>query len=179
MIYTKYAGIIFILAASCYAGYMQGKKQKEQIEVMESFKRCFMIIRDEINFAGTPLPVLFEKVGRMEYEVGHSFFEAMAEKMNEENNDEMSDEAADNMWMKACEELKILEAMKHEDKMILKRAGNILGAGNVNSQINTINLHISNITSRIEHLKKNVYERVKLCHVLGVATGLFLAILII
>jgi len=177
LIYIKFAGVVFIIAASCYVGYMQGKKQKEQIEIMESFKRCFMVIRDEINFAGTPLPVLFEKVGKMEYEVSHSFFWGMAEKMKDENN--VDDEMSDKLWMRVCEDTKLFEMMKQEDKRILKRAGNILGAGNINSQINTLNLHISNITARIEHLRGNIYEKVKLCHVLGVATGVFLAILII
>jgi len=173
----KITGVMVAVLTSSYIGYMQGKKQKDYLEVMESFKRCLMAVRDEISYAGTPLLDIFKKISQMKYEESHIFFKELSEQMKDENNLEGNNLCM--IWNRVCDKSIVIGKMNYEDKMIHKRIGVMLGTHDLNSQVNAIDLYIKNISVRIEFLQRNIYERVKLCHVLGVSAGLFLAILII
>ena len=69
--------------------------------------------------------------------------------------------------------------MKKEELDELIRFGSMLGTSDRDSQISIIELFIDNINDRINYLQKHIYEKVRLCHVLGVTAGLLITILIV
>ena len=174
---VKILGIVFVLAACSMIGVAAGEKQKEHINILMSLKRCLLTVKGEIAYAYTPLSEIFSILSDMRSERWSVFFAQILDELADKSQDDMSNLAQ--IWEKVCKDSDVCREMKKEELDELIRFGSMLGTSDRDSHISRIELFIYNINDRINYLQKHIYEKVRLCHVLGVTAGLLITILIV
>lgn len=69
--------------------------------------------------------------------------------------------------------------LRREDKQLLEKLGDNLGFLDQKTQLATINLYIHNLEECIEEGTKEMKEKVRLYHLLGVLGGIFITIVML
>lgn len=174
---VKILGVVFVLAACSMIGVAAGERQKEHINVLMSLKRCLLTVKGEIAYAYTPLSEIFTILSEMGSECWSVFFAQVLDELADKSQEDMSN--LSQIWEKVCRDSDVCSNMGHEELDELVRFGSMLGTSDRDSQISRIELFIDNINDRIHYLQKHIYEKVRLCRVLGVTAGLLITILIV
>lgn len=173
----KICGIAIVLAACSMIGIAAGEKQKEHINMLMSLKRCLLTVKGEIAYAYTPLSEIFSLLSGMGSESWSVFFARILDELADRSQDDMSN--LSQIWERVCRKSEVCADMRQDELDELVRFGSVLGTSDRDSQISRIELYIENIDDRINYLQKHIYEKVRLCHVLGVSAGLLITILIV
>lgn len=173
----KITGVVFVLAACSLIGVVAGERQKEHINLLMSLKRCLLTVKGEIAYAYTPLSEIFSILSGMQSESWSVFFSQVLDELADRSQDDMGN--LSQIWEKVCKSSDVCRNMGQEEIGELIRFGGMLGTSDRDSQISRIDLFIENINDRIDYLRKHIYEKVRLCRVLGVTAGLLITILIV
>lgn len=91
---------------------------------------------------------------------------------------EFTGESFENIWTESIERnLKVLKLPLNEIEA-LKALGNQLGFADINVQMNLLDLYQNHLERAIREVREQVGTKVRLCHCLGVMSGLFITVLL-
>lgn len=155
-------------------GIMYSVIYKKRVEELMEWKKGIILLKNEINFALTPLSEALENVGkRLQGEISN-FYNALSDFLRKNQGkamDKIDDQILKNMLIETClnekDVSKIITFIKN------------LGLMDKESQMNNMALHISNMEQEIATAKKDEEKNNKLFKTLGVLSGIFIVVIFI
>lgn len=174
MIYIKILGCILIISSSAGMGFFFSGELKNRIGDLKELKKLIFLLRGDIRYAKTPLPEAVQAMAiRHEGKYKH-FLTVIAQRLNE-----LGGISFCSIWKSAVDKDLEKTSLSKKDLEGLAMLGENLGYLDMDMQINTLDLYISQIEEEIVDLSRNVKEKSYLYNSLGILGGIFITLIML
>ncbi len=171
---VKIIGSILVIFSTSFLGYLLSWEKIRRLEQLKELKKSIYLLKGDIQYGFTPLPEAFANMGKKCSPAFSTFFARVASDLKE-----FQGQSFYGIWKKRIgEELKET-ALSKGDKEKLMGLGETLGYLDQEMQLSTIKLYLENLEEEISTETKSQKEKIKLCQVLGVLSGIFITIVMI
>ncbi|MCI8638279.1 MAG: hypothetical protein HFG41_03810 [Coprococcus sp.] len=172
--YLKIIGCVLIVLASSGYGYAKGLEYKKQVEELEYVSRLLRQVGGEISYLKAPLPDVLKRVGRRVKNPYQSWLFSLSDALGRKGDAVLGD-----VWRtKTEEELKGVFLCKEELEE-LKGLGGQMGHLDIRMQEQTLSWYAKRLEEKGQCLRTELAQKRRLCNLLGVMGGVFLAIILI
>ena len=83
------------------------------------------------------------------------------------------------LWQDGIRENLKMSALSQIELKRLEELGGRLGLMDIDMQVKAVELYLSGISSSIEEIREGMRTRIRLCHCLGVMSGMLIVILLL
>lgn len=177
----RYVGILMMAGAVMGIGFYRAQVLREQLELLQMFRRMIYCLHTRILYANDTLPEALMEVGQRFSEQHEGvlrepgqLFVRIAERLEEEHGNVFPV-----IWKEEVDVLASRIPIGRTDLKNLTELGDNLGYADRAMQEKTMQFYWERTDDSIEVLKRDVDVRVKLYRSLGAAGGVFLIILLI
>lgn len=170
----KISGCLLVIAATTLAGMVYAGRIQEQYRQMKYLQRLIYMIESEIRYAHTYLGEIFLHVSRRVQEPYKGWLIAMEQKMGQ-----MDSGAFDAIWGQAVEKNLRYSGLPSKELERLIQLGGQLGVMDLNLQLKVLALYQEQLCLSMEEVREGMRTKVRLCHCLGVMSGLLVAVLLL
>ncbi len=170
----KIIGMVLIFTSATLAGRYYSQMGFRRITELGEMKKAITILKSEIQYAITPLPEAFFNISqRVDKPVSKILLE-ISESLTTKSGDSVYD-----IWKKCFLKYKDKTYFSAEDIEAFSSFSKTLGYLDKNMQINTIQITIDYITSKIENIKETDSKKSVMYQSIGVLSGLLVIIILI
>lgn len=170
----KLSGCLLVIAATTLAGIVYAGSIQEQYRQMKYLQRIVYMIESEIRYAHTYLGEIFLHVSRRVQEPYKSWLLAMERKMGQVDSG-----AFDAIWGQAVEKNLRCSGLPWKELERLAQLGGQLGVMDLNLSLRVLSLYQEQLGLSMEEMREGMRTKVRLCHCLGVMSGLLVAVLLL
>ncbi|MCI8561634.1 MAG: hypothetical protein HFH03_11030 [Dorea sp.] len=170
----KISGCLLVIAATTLAGMARAGSIQEQYRQMKYLQRILYMIESEIRYSHTYLGEIFLNVSRRIEEPYKGWLLSMERKMGQ-----MDSGAFEVIWGQAAEDKLKHCGLPHKELERLIQLGSQLGAMDLNLQLKVLSLYQEQLKLSMEEIQEGMKTKVRLCHCLGVMSGLLVAVLLL
>lgn len=170
----KAAGSILIIAATTLWGMRAAERVREQYEQMRLLQSVLYALRGEILYARSYLGEAFAKIGSSSPEPYRKWLTEISRAM-----DQKSGMPFWKIWEDGIRLHLKDSGLPERDRCRLEELGRHLGNTDLESQLRSMDLYLNELGKSMEEKREGMKTRVRLCHCLGVMSGIFIAILLI
>lgn len=172
---VRVIGGITVIGAASMLGIERARTIQEEYEEMLYLQKLIYYVQSEIGYAKTYLSEIFEMTGRKTKEPYQKWLLELSNWMKEENQESFHE-----MWEKSIEMYLDKEVrIPKKEMQRLKELGKQLGTSDVQSQIRFLEFYLQQIRETANDLRMDLYSRKKLSYCMGIASGIFLFVLLI
>ena len=150
----KLAGSLLIIGTTTLWGMAAAERLREQYEQMRLLQSLLYALRSEILYARSYLEEAFAKIGESAPEPYRG-------------------------WLLGIQEFLRESGLEQEEKDKLSEIGKRLGNADMEAQIRSLDLYLEELKKSMEEKREGMKTRIRLCHCLGVMSGIFLTILLV
>ena len=143
-------------------------------EALCEFRRCFLLIKADIAYGGTSLSEVFQHAKEQTQGIYYRWFRYL-----EKETAECFQTRFEEIWKQSIEQNLDCEILKQEDLQELYILGRNMGGVNREQQITMLELYLSKLEYSIQILEAEKVQKQKLCHILGIATSIFIVVLLV
>lgn len=163
-----------VLLSCTGMGFFISEKQKTRIAQLKELRRHMNILYGEIQYGASELPEALGSVAsRTDGDIS-PFFEWTSQEA-----EKLEGSCFSSIWKNAIEQKLKDTCLKKEDKQLLERLGDNLGFLDQKTQLSNMELYIHNLEECIEEGTKEMKEKVRLYHLLGILGGIFITIVML
>jgi stage III sporulation protein AB len=170
----KILGVILVITASSAIGFYFSSLAKARVEDLKELRKCIYILKGDIRYSATPLPEAIQMVALKIESNLSPFFQKIADELNKLEGRTLS-----SIWTSSVNTQLDRCCLNKKDKMYLIQFGESMGYLDKDTQINTIDLYISQLDTEIDEMITSVKEKTRLYNLLGIMGGIFMTIIII
>ncbi len=160
----KYIGLIFIVLTFFGIGYYLSLRLKYRYDFLISFKEFLSVLKINMRYSGSEIYNLVKK------SVPDCFNEIF---------DRGSKDSFNNYWRECIESIPKTYALKKDDYSLLYEFGKLLGTTDIEGQLNHIDLYCELFETNINNSKQELKQKSKLFILLGLFSGITIALLLI
>ncbi len=170
----KTIGGVIVIAATSMWGHEAAMRIGNGYKELQYLQKLLYLLRGEILYARSYLGEAFMQIGQTAKSPYREWLLGLCGRMDKERDATFAE-----MWeesTKAC-----LEASGLPKKEILRLAsfGSRLGIADAGMQIKTLDLYLEEIRLSMEEMREEMRTKIRLCHCLGVMSGIFITVLLI
>lgn len=173
MFILKLFGSILIVGSTTLIGLELASSMKKRIVLLRGLKSSLMMLQTEIQFTITPLPEALENVSYRLQGCLKEFYGYLSSRLLERNGETVSE-----VFMKGIQELLYKTHLKQEDMDILIHLSKSLGSSDIDGQTRTLLLGIESLNENIRKAVEFQEKNEKMYRVLGILSGLSIAIVL-
>jgi len=170
----KAAGSILIIGATTLYGIKRAQELKEQYVQMEYLQQLFYRIQSEIRYARSPLGEIFLYVGGNAREPYRTWLLGVGNRMQERNGGTFAD-----LWETSIRGQLSPQSLPGTELQRLIELGGRLGLMDLEMQVKTLDLYLLQLSRSMEEAREGMREKVRLCHCLGVMSGMLIVTLLL
>lgn len=170
----KLAGSLLIIGATTLWGMAAAERLREQYEQMRLLQSLLYALRSEILYARSYLEEAFAKIGESAPEPYQGWLLGMSETMRRKTGIPFYQ-----IWSGGIQEALQGSGLAQEEKDKLSEIGKRLGNADMEAQIRSLDLYLEELKKSMEEKREGMKTRIRLCHCLGVMSGIFLTILLV
>ncbi len=170
----KVSGCLFVIAATTLAGKTQADSVQEQYRQMRILQRLICMIESEIRYAHTHLGEIFLHVSRRAEKPYKDWLLCMERRMGQ-----MDSGNFETIWGQAVAERLKDSGLPTKELERLGRLGGQLGVLDLSLQLKVLELYREQLELAMEEVREGMRTKVRLCHCLGVMSGLLLSVLLL
>lgn len=170
----KIAGSILVIGATTLLGVKRASELREQCRQMEYIRHLFYQLQSEIRYARSPLGEIFSSIGKRAKEPYRIWLLELGEKMEKRDGGAFYD-----LWRAGIREYLGASALPQAELERLLELGGRLGLMDIEMQVKAVELYLLGLSSAIEEIREGMKSRVRLCHCLGVMSGMLIVILLL
>lgn len=174
MLLIKTFGCIIVLTSCTMIGYCMKSRIELKLNNLSNMLSCVQFFETEIRYNMSDILSLFEKVGNIAKGINSELFEKLII-----NHNSKSDTPLSTIWLQTVQETCTKSNYGNDDKEIISRFGNVLGSGDVDTQLKNLDIFQKNIESRIKEYEKKNGQDCKLYSKAGIYIGIVIVILLI
>ncbi len=170
----KLAGSLLIIGTTTLWGMAAAERLREQYEQMRLLQSLLYALRSEILYARSYLEEAFAKIGESAPEPYRGWLLGMSEIMRQKSGVPFCQ-----IWSRGIQESLRESGLEQEEKDKLSEIGKRLGNVDMEAQIRSLDLYLEELKKSMEEKREGMKTRIRLCHCLGVMSGIFLTILLV
>lgn len=160
----KYIGLLFVVLTFFGIGYYLSIRLKHRYDFLNSFKEFLSILKIKMIYNADEIFTLIKS----------SSPDCLKEIFTKPVKDSFSE-----YWRDCIEKIPKFYALKQEDYKLLIEFGTLLGTTDIEGQINHIDLYSRMLDSNINNSESELKQKSKLYKLLGLFSGLTVALLLI
>lgn len=171
---TKIAGALLVIGATSLWGVLAAERMRNQYAQLRYLQRIFLLLQGEIRYARSYLGEAFYQIGTTLRDPYRGWLEELCRRMESRNQGSFCEiwEAAADQYLADCG---IGEGALGK----LRRLGTQLGAADVEMQVKALDLYLEELSAEMEELQGEMRTKIRLCHCLGVMSGIFVTVLLL
>lgn len=170
----KISGCVLVIAATTLTGMARADSIREQYRQMRYLQRLMCMVESEIRYAHTHLGEIFLHISRRVKEPYKSWLLDMERRMGQ-----MDAGAFEGIWGQAVEENLKSSGLPDKELLRLVQLGAQLGVLDLKLQLRVLELYQEQLSLSMEEVREGMKVKVRLCHCLGVMSGLLVAVLLL
>ncbi|MEZ3433696.1 MAG: stage III sporulation protein AB [Lachnospiraceae bacterium] len=170
----KIAGSILVMGATTLFGMKRASELREQCRQMEYVRHLFYQLQSEIRYARSPLGEIFASIGKNAKDPYGIWLLRTGEEMSKRDGGTFYD-----LWRAGVRKYLGVSALSQTELNRLEELGGRLGLMDADMQVKAVELYLSGLSSSIEEIREGMKSRVRLCHCLGVMSGMLIVILLL
>lgn len=164
-----------VIIVSCtLLGIQYGENLKKRVKELNVLLQAVNLMRANIQYTFTPLPQIFDDIGRKSNEPLKSLFMNISKKLSENEVDSVYDA----FYLELFEGKNQLN-LKKDDKEIIIDLAKSLGDTDVEGQNSVLNLTELKLKKQIENAEVELNKNLKVYRYLGFSIGASIVILIV
>lgn len=169
----KWLGMVMVIAGCMGLGMWYSVLYTRKWKTLVNLQKAMVILRGEIAYGRTPLPLAFLQASCRTTGSVADFFETVSERM------EAGKEGLEQIWNRTLHEIFTEREMQKEDRKELESLGNTLGYLDVEMQVQTITLYQKRLENSLYTYEKEKDKRTRLYPMLGTMGGALICIIMI
>ena len=170
----KVSGCLLVIAATTLSGALRAERIKEEYRQMRNLQRLLCMIESEIRYAHTHLGEIFLHAARRTQEPYRSWLLDMEKRM-----DEADSGVFEKIWGQAASEKLSGAGLPKKELERLIQLGGQLGVMDLKLQLEVLALYQEQLRLSMEEVWEGMGAKVRLCHCLGVMSGLLVVVMLI
>ena len=171
---VKLFGVFFLIFGAVGFSACLCREVKSRLIFLKEMKNMFLLIQSQIQYGGIPINrILQEMTGKMQAPLCE-VLQKISERLFAEDGEEFA-----SVWNEEMEAVFISYALTKEQKALLLRFPEVLGAFNREGQAQSLYRYIDELDKWIEQGEKEEKDRNKIIMSLGTAAGILLSILLL
>ena len=171
---SKIIGSIFVIAATSLAGIRAASKMDETYNEIKYIRQMLYILQSEIQYSHTYLAETFSNISGFMKDPYNVWLRQLNFRMERKN-----DGSLDRIWRETIDEYLIDIRLPKRQKEQLKELGVCLGCADIGVQIKYMELLGKQLEMAMNELREELEGKKILCRCVGIASGIFIAILLI
>ncbi len=170
----KFVGCLMVIGATTLAGVKKASDIREGYRQMQDIQRLIYQLQGEIRYARECMGEIFSHIAGRSGPPYQHWLLSLSRRMGKREQGVFAQ-----MWEEGIrEDLKSLKLpAKEMDR--LKALGGQLGNMDVQMQIKTLDLYQEQLAQSMEEMQGEIRTKVRLCHCLGVMSGMLIAVLLL
>jgi len=170
----KGIGAVMVILAGGGWGMLQAAKIEECYRQMRYLRKLIFRIRSEIRYSRQVLPEAFLHVGSEAKEPYKMWLLSLCERLTKRQGTSLA-----GIWEEETRKY-LAETEIPQDMMeSLIRLGSELGTIDIEMQVKTLDLYLEQMEQKMEDMRTEQKERIRLYQCVGVTGGIFLAIILL
>ena len=170
----KISGFIFVMATTTFMGIRKADDIQEEYRQMRYLQRIMCMMESEIRYAHSYLGEIFSHIASHTKEPYRGWLISMQRDMSFGNRGSFEE-----IWCQAIQGYLKDTGLPKSELARLMQLGNQLGVVDLKLQLSILELYQQQLTLSMEEMYEGMKVRVRLCHCLGVMSGMLIAILLI
>ena len=167
----RIVGACVIMGSFLYIGINIVNIKKEKINALREMIRALRQLHAELNAKLLPMPEIADRLSKTKGKYAPVFFSQISDELIH-----LGEISFGEIWRNAAD--KSLDCIGNQEKDELKRLGNMLGAYELEEQLNAILLCCTFLEEKLDNYEKNLNEQGKtyigICSALGVLVAVVL-----
>lgn len=170
----KLSGSAFVVMATTLMGIFRAEDIKEQYLQMRQLQRIISMLESEIRYGRTHLGEAFLHISRQVQEPYKSWLLSMQKDMGQTDAGTFEE-----IWTHGVEENLQKSGLSKKELERLIQLGGQFGVMDLKLQLRVLELYQEQLSLNMKDAWESIKMRVRLCHCLGVMSGMLIAILLI
>lgn len=171
---AKMIGICMVIGAASAGGVLAAERVRMGYECLRYLQKLICRLKSEIQYARACLGEAFQMIGKDAKSPYKEWLLAMAGQMEERGGRTFA-----KIWEEQTRKYLKDSGLTGEAVERLACFGSQLGAADVKLQVEALNLYQEEIGLAMEEMQKEMRMKIRLCHCLGVMSGIFVTILLL
>lgn len=171
--YMKTVGSVLVIATSTWLGCLMGRELYERLDRLGTMKRIFLLIRQEILYAGMPLFEVFGNVSKRFDEPYKTWLLSLEQKAKERNEGGFM-----KIWKDSLYENLGQQGWKKKDLESLEGLGMEMAGMDREELVKVLDLYIERLEWKVEGGKKEMEQKNRIFRSLGLMGGIFAVVLL-
>lgn len=168
----KLSGAIMIILSCSICGYLIRFRYAKRLESLNNINSCLSVIENEIRYMQNDIEKAFLKTIHIANDLNNKIFTSFLEKLNSSNGGQLS-----GIWSDAVETVRINSYYIKPDIEKIKKFGNILGCGDIETQLNNITSFRQDLKAQIQSAEEKYRQTGGLVGKLGIYAGILITII--
>lgn len=170
----KISGCAFVVIATTLMGVLKAEDIREQYRQMRYLQRIIYMMESEIRYAHAHLGEVFLHISRQVQEPYKSWLLSMKRDM-----DRTDAGTFEKIWRQAVKGHLEKSGLPEKEVDRLMQLGGQFGTTDIKLQLKVLELYQEQLGLSMEEAWEGIKERVRLCHCLGVMSGMLIVVLLI
>lgn len=170
----KLWGCACVIAATTMMGMKKADDIRESYRQMRYLQRLLCVMESEIRYARSHLEEIFGQISRQAKEPYKSWLTSMMAEMSKPGNGTFFDiwerGTRKNLWKRGLPDQEV-------DRLI--QLGEQLGTVDLKLQLRVLELYQQQLALSMQEMRDKMQISIRLCHCLGVMSGLLVAVLLL
>ena len=170
----KVIGSVFIIGATTLLGCRIAIDMDSAYGELKYIRQILYMLQSEIRYSRSFLGEAFMEISKTAREPYGAWMRQLSYRMEHKNSGTF-----DKMWRETIQEYLIDLKIPAQELKRLKDLGQYLGSADTQMQVRHIELFEEQLETTMKEMKEGLHTKKRLCHCLGVMSGILLAILLI
>lgn len=170
----KAIGAVMVILAGSGWGMLQAAKIEECYRQMRYLRKLFFRIRSEIRYSRRVLPEAFLSVGSEAQEPYKMWLLSLYERLENRQGTSLA-----GIWEEETRTHLPVIGIPQDMLESLIRLGGELGTIDIEMQVRTLDLYLEQMEQKMEDMRTEQKEKIRLYQCIGVTGGVFLAIILL
>lgn len=170
----KIAGSMIVVGATTLIGMKKAEDTKEAYRQMQMLERLVCRIYSEIRYQRSYLGEIFRQIGKEAEAPYADWLKELGERL--EGRDGGTLEV---IWKEAVETHLQQSKLPEKERIRLAELGNSLGLADMEYQKKSMELYLGQLGETMEEVRENMKIKIRLCHCLGVMSGMLITVLLL
>lgn len=170
----KAAGSVLVISATVLFGLRKAEMLHDEYVQMQYVRQLFYWVQSEIRYAGSPLGEIFSYIGKSAREPYGTWLKGLGTRLEKRDGGTFEE-----IWKTSIDESLGGCALSGEELLKLKELGERLGLADVTMQVKILELYLTRLELSMEEMQGEMKSKVRLCHCLGIMSGILIVILLL
>ncbi len=167
-------GILLIIGSTSVGGVAAAERIRMQYEQLKYLQKIVCLLKGEIRYARSYLGEAFRQLGMSEKSPYREWLLGMSGQMEEQRKGRFVE-----IWEEQTKKHMKDSGLSKESFCRLLDLGGQLGNADVEMQVKVLDLYQEEIELSMDEIREEMQTKIRLCHCLGVMSGIFITILLV